>query len=87
MGAEAAVGMVGRRQLDAAPEDQRGAIRKQMIDFYNATVATPWPAAERGYIDAVIEPSATRLELRRALHLLRDKRLIRNPRKHHLLPL
>jgi acetyl-CoA carboxylase carboxyltransferase component len=87
MGAEAAVSLIGRRQLDAAPEEQRDAIRKQMIDFYNATVATPWPAAERGYIDAVIEPSATRLELRRALHLLRDKRLVRLPRKHHLLPL
>jgi acetyl-CoA carboxylase carboxyltransferase component len=50
-------------------------------------VATPWVAAERGYIDAVIEPSNTRLELRRALQLLRDKSLARNPRKHHLLPL
>ncbi|AHH14972.1 acyl-CoA carboxylase subunit beta [Nocardia nova] len=87
MGAEQAVSLVGRRQLEAAPEDQREAIRKQMIDFYNATAATPWPAAERGYIDAVIEPSATRLELRRALTLLRDKKLQRNPRKHHLLPL
>ena len=58
-----------------------------MIDFYNETVATPWMAAERGYIDAVIEPSATRLEIRKALTLLRDKKLQRNPRKHHLLPL
>ncbi|MEV6428498.1 acyl-CoA carboxylase subunit beta [Nocardia sp. NPDC051463] len=87
MGAESAVSLIGRKQIEAAPEQQRPAVRQQMIDFYNATIATPWVAAERGYIDAVIEPSATRLELRRALHLLRDKKLARNPRKHHLLPL
>jgi acetyl-CoA carboxylase carboxyltransferase component len=81
------VGLTQRKVLDATPEDQRAALRQQMIDFYNATVATPWIAAERGYIDSVIEPSATRLELRRALHLLRDKKVIRYPRKHHLLPL
>ena len=54
-------------------------MRKQMIDFYNATVATPWVAAERGYIDAVIEPAHTRLEIRRAMQLLRDKKLQRTP--------
>ncbi|RDI48461.1 acyl-CoA carboxylase subunit beta [Nocardia mexicana] len=87
MGAESAVSLIGRKQIEAAPEDQREAIRQQMIDFYNATMANPWVAAERGFIDAVIEPSTTRLEIRRALHLLRDKKLQRNPRKHHLLPL
>ncbi|MBF6413186.1 acyl-CoA carboxylase subunit beta [Nocardia cyriacigeorgica] len=87
MGAESAVSLIGGKQIAAAPEDQRPAIRQQMIDFYNATVATPWVAAERGYIDAVIEPSATRLELRKALQLLRDKTILRSPRKHHLLPL
>ncbi|MQY26905.1 acyl-CoA carboxylase subunit beta [Nocardia aurantia] len=86
MGAESAISLIGARQLAAAPEDQREQLRKQMIDFYNATMATPWVAAERGYVDAVIEPAATRLEIRRALHLLRDKKLIRNPRKHHLFP-
>ncbi|MBO0854698.1 MAG: methylmalonyl-CoA carboxyltransferase, partial [Nocardia sp.] len=87
MGAESAINLIGKRQIEAAPEDQRETIRQQMIDFYNTTIATPWQAAERGYIDAVIEPSSTRLELRRALALLRDKKVQRNPRKHHLLPL
>ncbi|WP_019931904.1 acyl-CoA carboxylase subunit beta [Nocardia sp. BMG111209] len=86
MGAESAISLIGARQLAAAPEDQREVLRRQMIDFYNATMATPWVAAERGYVDAVIEPAATRLEIRRALQLLRDKKLIRNPRKHHLFP-
>ncbi|MFI1464499.1 acyl-CoA carboxylase subunit beta [Nocardia carnea] len=87
MGAESAVSLIGASQIAAAPEDQKAAVRQQLVDFYNATVATPWVAAERGFIDAVIEPSQTRLELRRALQLLRDKTVVRNPRKHHLLPL
>ncbi|QLY27671.1 acyl-CoA carboxylase subunit beta [Nocardia huaxiensis] len=89
MGAESMVSIVGRKQLAAAPEEQRPALRQNMIDFYNATVATPWTAAERGYIDAVIEPSATRLEIRKALQLLRDKGAVRkhNPRKHSLFPM
>ncbi|MCA2211047.1 acyl-CoA carboxylase subunit beta [Nocardia rosealba] len=87
MGAEAAVGLTQRKQLAAVPEEQRRQVRQQMIDFYNTTVATPWIAAERGYIDAVIEPSRTRLEIRKALRLLADKREIRGPRKHLLMPL
>ncbi|KAF0845074.1 acyl-CoA carboxylase subunit beta [Nocardia caishijiensis] len=87
MGAEAAVGLTQRRQLAAIPAEQRGQVRQQMIDFYNGTVATPWIAAERGYIDAVIEPSSTRLEIRKALRLLADKRELRGPRKHLLMPL
>ncbi|MCA2209284.1 MULTISPECIES: acyl-CoA carboxylase subunit beta [Nocardia] len=87
MGAEGAVSLLGAAQIAAAPEDQRAAIRQNLIDFYNANIATPWVAAERGFIDAVIEPATTRLELRRALKLLQDKKLQRNPRKHHVLPL
>ncbi|NKY36179.1 acyl-CoA carboxylase subunit beta [Nocardia speluncae] len=87
MGAESAVSLIGASQIAAAPEDRKAAVRRQLVDFYNATVATPWVAAERGFIDSVIEPAQTRLELRRALQLLRDKTVIRNPRKHHLLPL
>ena len=86
MGAESAVAVIGRRQIEAAG-DNAPAVRQQLINFYNEHVATPYIAAERGYVDAVIEPSATRLEIRRALNLLRDKKVFKNPRKHHLLPL
>ncbi|MEV0355485.1 acyl-CoA carboxylase subunit beta [Nocardia sp. NPDC050697] len=88
MGAESAVGIVGKKQLMKVPEEQRAAVRDYMIDQYNTTTATPWIAAERGYIDAVIEPSTTRLEIRRALRLLREKELTvrHNPRKHSLFP-
>jgi acetyl-CoA carboxylase carboxyltransferase component len=50
-------------------------------------MATPYLAAERGYIDAVIEPAETRLALRKALAQLKDKHVIRSPRKHLLMPI
>lgn len=59
---------------------------QQLVDAYNENVATPYSAAERGYIDAVIEPSATRLEIRRALTLLRDKRQALRPRRAEAPP-
>jgi acetyl-CoA carboxylase carboxyltransferase component len=51
-------------------------------------MATPWIAAERGYIDGVIQPHETRLLLRKSLKLLRDKQnLSKVQRKHGLTPL
>jgi len=90
IGAESAVDLIGKRQLAAVPEEHRAAARDFMINQYNETVATPWIAAERGYIDAVIEPSRTRLEIRHALRLLRDKPPVTpefNPRKHGIYPM
>jgi acetyl-CoA carboxylase carboxyltransferase component len=88
MGAESMVTIVGKRQLAQVPADQRAAARNFLIDQYNENVATPWIAAERGYIDAVIEPSRTRLEIRHALRLLRDKEAAteHENRKHSLFP-
>jgi acetyl-CoA carboxylase carboxyltransferase component len=51
------------------------------------TMATPFQAAERGYIDAVIEPAQTRLEIRKALAQIRDKRHHIIERKHLLMPI
>ncbi|MFC4127694.1 acyl-CoA carboxylase subunit beta [Nocardia rhizosphaerae] len=90
IGAESAVDLIGKRQLAAVPADQRAAAREFLINQYNETVATPWVAAERGYIDAVIEPATTRLEIRHALRLLRDKHPTKpefNPRKHPVYPM
>ncbi|RMI32596.1 acyl-CoA carboxylase subunit beta [Nocardia stercoris] len=90
IGAESAVDIIGKRQLEAVPEEHRAATREFLINQYNDTMATPWVAAERGYIDAVIQPSDTRLELRKALQLLRDKPKDKtdfNPRKHSLYPM
>ncbi|MBC7299835.1 MAG: acyl-CoA carboxylase subunit beta [Nocardia sp.] len=90
IGAESAVDLAGKRQLAAIDEQYREAARDFMINQYNETIATPWIAAERGYIDAVIEPSRTRLEIRHALRLLRDKPPVTpefNPRKHSVYPM
>ena len=73
MGAESAVAVIGRKQIADAGENAP-AVRQQLINFYNEHVATPYIAAERGYIDAVIDPASTRLEIRRAEELQRSCR-------------
>jgi acetyl-CoA carboxylase carboxyltransferase component len=86
IGAEGAAQLLVKRFPDpTAPEVQK--IRADFIEGYNANLATPWVAAERGYIDGVIEPHETRLLLRKSLRLLRDKQIQRVQRKHGLLPL
>lgn len=86
MGAEGAVDLLQRRQIEEAGEDGP-ALRKQLIDMYNEFIATPYTAAERGYIDAVIEPADTRLILRKALAQLEDKKRLDIPRKRPVMPL
>ncbi|SDB89117.1 propionyl-CoA carboxylase carboxyltransferase subunit [Raineyella antarctica] len=85
MGAEGAVNILYRKQLanDADPE----ALRKTLIDDYNDTLANPYVAAERGYIDQVIQPHDTRQEIVRVLRLLRSKRESLPPKKHGNIPL
>jgi len=86
IGAEGAAQLLVKRFPDpTAPEVQK--IRADFIEGYNANLATPWIAAERGYIDGVIEPHETRLLLRKAMHLLRDKQISRVLRKHGLTPI
>ena len=80
MGPEGAVNIIYRRDLAASPTpDQR---RQKLIDDYKAHFANPYVAAERGYIDAVIEPAETRARLITALRSLENKRDT-NPRKKH----
>ncbi|MBT0567575.1 acyl-CoA carboxylase subunit beta [Williamsia sp. CHRR-6] len=86
MGAESAAAVLTRRQTENATPQEADKIRTDFINFYNTMMATPYLAAERGYIDAVIEPSQTRLQLRKALAQLRDKQMYRIPRKHLLIP-
>jgi propionyl-CoA carboxylase beta chain len=85
MGAEGAVGILYRRDLSAA-EDQDAA-RLELMDEYRDKFASPYVAAERGYIDEVIEPRLTRPKLIRALRLLANKRDSNPPRKHGNIPL
>ncbi|MDP9023417.1 MAG: acyl-CoA carboxylase subunit beta [Actinomycetota bacterium] len=85
MGPQGAVNILFRREL--AEADDPDARRAELVGEYNRELANPWKAAERGYVDAVIEPSRTRAELVRALHLTLSKRVPRPPRKHGNIPL
>jgi acetyl-CoA carboxylase carboxyltransferase component len=85
MGPEAAVNIIYRRDLSAAA-DPAGR-RKELVAEYTARFANPYVAAERGYIDDVIEPSQTRRELVRGLQLCLRKTVERPARKHGNIPL
>ncbi|MEV5437622.1 acyl-CoA carboxylase subunit beta [Streptomyces sp. NPDC052682] len=85
MGAEGAVGVLHRRELAAAADPE--ALRTRLIAEYERTHGTPYLAAERGYIDAVIAPRDTRDQLCRALRALRGKRAPMPERRHGNIPL
>lgn len=86
IGAEGAAQLLVKRFPDpTAPEVQK--IRADFIEGYNLNMAIPYIAAERGFIDAVIEPHQTRLLLRQSMRLLRDKQITRTQRKHGLVPM
>ena len=85
MGAEGAVGILYRRELSGASDPQ--AARQEKIEEYQDKFASPYVAAERGFIDEVIEPKQTRQKLIRALKLLANKRDTNPPRKHGNIPL
>ncbi|KUN24787.1 methylmalonyl-CoA carboxyltransferase [Streptomyces antibioticus] len=85
MGAEGAVGVLHRRELAAA--DDPIALRTRLVAAYERTHGTPYLAAERGYVDAVIAPRDTRDHVRRALAALRGKRAPLPQRRHGNIPL
>ena len=61
--------------------------RRRLTTEYEDAIVNPWDAADRGYVDAVIEPSATRAEITKALRLLRTKRAALPAKKHGNIPL
>ncbi|MGH2705535.1 MAG: acyl-CoA carboxylase subunit beta [Actinomycetota bacterium] len=85
MGPEGAVNIVFRKELDQAAD--RDARRAELIADYAERFANPFIAAERGYIDDVIEPAETRPRLIAALEMLLTKRESLPPRKHGNIPL
>jgi propionyl-CoA carboxylase beta chain len=82
MGPEGAVNIVYRREIDRAAESEREKLRRDKIADFRERFANPYVAAERGYIDAVIEPAQTRPKLIAAIRSLENKR-DSNPRKKH----
>jgi propionyl-CoA carboxylase beta chain len=85
MGAQGAVNILYRGELSGA--DDPAALRTDLIKEYEDTLANPYVAAERGYVDAVIAPSQTRAQVVRGLRALRTKRETLPPKKHGNIPL
>ena len=85
MGAAGAVEIVNRREL--ADADDPLALRTRLVEEYTERYCNPYAAAERGYVDDVIDPAETRRYLVRGLDLLRSKREELPKRKHGNVPL
>ena len=85
MGGDGAVNILYRRELESA--DDPVARRSELLDEYTERFANPYHAAERGYVDDVIDPRDTRKILARSLHVLRTKREQLPSRKHGNGPL
>ena len=85
MGAQGAVNILYRSELaEAKDPDEK---RAELITEYEDHLANPYIAAERGYVDTVISPHETRVEVVRALRLLRSKREVLPAKKHGNIPL
>ncbi len=85
MGADGAVSIIFRGDLKDAPDAE--ARRKELVDDYRGRFATPFRAAELGYIDEVILPSQTRIRIAQSLAMLANKKDTRPPKKHGNIPL
>ncbi len=85
MGAEGAVKTIFRREIAAAAD--KDAKMKELIDDYTERFANPYIAAQRGYVDDVIEAHRTRGAIAGALAMLENKRVERPKRKHGNIPL
>jgi propionyl-CoA carboxylase beta chain len=85
MGPEGAVDIVYKRELDGA--ENREAVRQQKIEEFRDRLANPYVAADRGFVDAVIQPRETRKKVIQALEMLETKRDKNPPKKHGNIPL
>ena len=89
MGGQGAVNILYRGEIRAAEEagEDVAAVRTKLANEYTYNVASPFLAAERGELDGVIEPAATRVAVIKALRALRTKRAEQPPKKHGNIPL
>jgi propionyl-CoA carboxylase beta chain len=85
VGGQGAVGILYRKEIAAAEDPE--ARRAELIAEYEDTLANPYIAADRGFVDAVIPPSHTRVQVVKALRVLANKRESLPPRKHGNIPL
>jgi propionyl-CoA carboxylase beta chain len=85
MGPDGAVNILYKREMDGAPDP--AALKDEKTREYREKFANPFVAAERGYVDEVIEPRDTRRRLIQALEVLHTKRDTNPPKKHGNIPL
>ena len=85
MGAEGAINIIFRKELAKAKDPEKR--RMELVADYRRKFANPYVAAEKGYIDDVIEPTETRPRLISALEMLVTKRESRPAKKHANIPL
>ena len=85
MGPEGAINVIGRKEIAKAEDAE--AKRTEMVTNYRDQFANPYIAANRGYIDDVIDPEETRPELVKALRMLESKVDNLPPKKHGNIPL
>ncbi len=85
MGPQGAVNIIFRKEIEAAADSE--ARRAELIEEYTERFANPYVAAERGYVDDVIDPRETRKVLIRSLAMLRTKKEKLPQRKHGNVPL
>jgi acetyl-CoA carboxylase carboxyltransferase component len=85
MGAEGAVNIIYRRDIDGASDPD--SVRKEKIQEYEELLYNPYIAAKRGYIDAVIQPRETRSRLSDALDIMQSRSESLPPKKHGNIPL
>ncbi len=85
MGASGAVGIIGKKQIEAAEDPDKK--RDELIQEYNDRFMTPYIAAEHGYVDEVIMPEETRDKIVAAFRMLRSKKRELPEKKHGNIPL
>jgi acetyl-CoA carboxylase carboxyltransferase component len=85
MGPQGAVNIIFRKELEAAEDTETR--RVELVEEYTERFANPYVAAERGYVDDVIDPADTRAVLCRAMAMLRTKQEKLPQRKHGNVPL
>ena len=87
MGADGAVSIIHRREINAVPDEEKEGVRQKLVAEYKAKFGDPYVAARNGWLDDVIEPEESRMRLCRALNILRSKREWSPPKKHGNIPL
>ncbi len=85
MGPQGAVSVIFKREISQAEDAKQRT--QELIDDYREQFANPYYAAERGYVDDVIEPRHTRAALINALQMAQGKTVRRPRRKHGNIPL